>query len=435
MGKAVDTGVQLPPGFGTSSTKSKPDPYGLGAWRDKRVSQGSLFAGHGDNHTAETVVNLFAQGYDPTEVAQIQQWLLQGGYYPENYMPVFGHVGPKDISAFRDAVRLAAQSGRSVDADLEERARAGAYYGAGQGTKYEPLTHTLRLTQKEDLTLTVEQAFQKAIGRKPTDAELNAFTAEFQGLQRKAQEPVFASEDAARKAYIDAQSGQGELPPPLIEDVGAQIGQPDAQSQAEKNAHGHLTPEDQKAIRDEQKASSGGADQRQVQTVMAALRSTESGGDYTAKNPGSTASGAYGITDGTWGGYKGFRHAGDAPPQIQDERAAQLVRGKLAQYGGDVRKAVQSWYYPAGVGKEGLVPPGNRLTMGQYADRVLGTVTGKPAAGGSQLPISSTVTVADMPDPTSRAVLKARQIDPHGAYAEDFGREGSAFLDLLRSTE
>lgn len=53
----------------------------------------------------------------------------------------------------------------------------------------------------------------------------------------------------------------------------------------------------------------------------------ESGGDYTAHNPTSSASGAYQITDGTWGGYGGYASAADAPPAVQDERAAQIWAG------------------------------------------------------------------------------------------------------------
>lgn len=53
----------------------------------------------------------------------------------------------------------------------------------------------------------------------------------------------------------------------------------------------------------------------------------ESGGNYDAENPTSTASGAYQIIDGTWDGYGGYSHASDAPPHIQDERAAQIYAG------------------------------------------------------------------------------------------------------------
>lgn len=46
--------------------------------------------------------------------------------------------------------------------------------------------------------------------------------------------------------------------------------------------------------------------------------------DYKAKNPHSSASGAYQITDATWGGRYGVSHASDATPQQQDAVAYEL---------------------------------------------------------------------------------------------------------------
>jgi hypothetical protein len=53
----------------------------------------------------------------------------------------------------------------------------------------------------------------------------------------------------------------------------------------------------------------------------------ESGGDYSAENATSTASGAYQILDSSWAGYGGYYHAADAPPSVQDAKAAEMWAG------------------------------------------------------------------------------------------------------------
>jgi len=53
----------------------------------------------------------------------------------------------------------------------------------------------------------------------------------------------------------------------------------------------------------------------------------ESGGDWTAHNPRSSASGRYQFLDSTWGGYGGYQSAADAPPEVQAARAAELWAG------------------------------------------------------------------------------------------------------------
>lgn len=53
----------------------------------------------------------------------------------------------------------------------------------------------------------------------------------------------------------------------------------------------------------------------------------ESGGNITAQNPTSTASGKWQFLDSTWGGYGGYAKARYAPEWVQDERARQLWAG------------------------------------------------------------------------------------------------------------
>ncbi len=50
----------------------------------------------------------------------------------------------------------------------------------------------------------------------------------------------------------------------------------------------------------------------------------ESGGTPTAQNPVSSSSGLWQDTDSTWDNYKGYAHAKDAPPDIQNERNRQI---------------------------------------------------------------------------------------------------------------
>lgn len=80
---------------------------------------------------------------------------------------------------------------------------------------------------------------------------------------------------------------------------------------------------EREAPADTQYGSGSGCDY----AIPCAIVMCESGGNYDAENPTSSASGAYQIIDGTWGGYGGYSHASDAPPALQDERAAQIYAG------------------------------------------------------------------------------------------------------------
>ena len=64
---------------------------------------------------------------------------------------------------------------------------------------------------------------------------------------------------------------------------------------------------------------------------LACVMRHESGGNYQAENPVSTASGAYQFLDSTWrtmsarAGHSGYSHAASAPPAVQDAVAIYTV--------------------------------------------------------------------------------------------------------------
>jgi len=77
-----------------------------------------------------------------------------------------------------------------------------------------------------------------------------------------------------------------------------------------------------------------------------AVRSKESGGDYGAIGSPTrwgTAKGAYQYLDGTWGNYKGYSTARDAPAAVQDEKA-RLDMQALYERFGDWNAVASAWF-------------------------------------------------------------------------------------------
>src|SRR5690606_28989262 len=73
-----------------------------------------------------------------------------------------------------------------------------------------------------------------------------------------------------------------------------------------------------------------------LEPILTTIRRIESSDNYQAQSTGSTASGAYQIINGTWDRYGGYTRARDAPPHIQDAKAAEMVRAILDERNGDV---------------------------------------------------------------------------------------------------
>lgn len=136
-------------------------------------------------------------------------------------------------------------------------------------------------------------------------------------------------------------------------------------------------------------------------TILTTIRQLESSNRYDAQAGGSSASGAYQITDGTWDGYAGYERAVDAPPEVQDQKAVELVRSYLqanatlsverrAQLNTDTNPVVIvpiMHYWP-----KTLIEPqwmdhiprpdaGNELTVGEYQARWLDEYARQSARG------------------------------------------------------
>ncbi len=111
--------------------------------------------------------------------------------------------------------------------------------------------------------------------------------------------------------------------------------------------------------------------------ILATIRQLESGNNYQAQAPGSSASGAYQMLDESWAGYGGYARAADAPPYLQDIKAAQLIISVLKP-SEDITHVPVCWYIghvPADDSSEWNIVPapgaGNILTPRQYQDKWL----------------------------------------------------------------
>lgn len=88
-----------------------------------------------------------------------------------------------------------------------------------------------------------------------------------------------------------------------------------------------------------------------VEQILATIKARESGGDYSAQSPSSSASGAYQYINDTWQRMTRkynigteYARAKDAPPEIQDEVARRNVQDILKQVNGDITKVPNVWY-------------------------------------------------------------------------------------------
>jgi outer membrane lipoprotein SlyB len=123
-----------------------------------------------------------------------------------------------------------------------------------------------------------------------------------------------------------------------------------------------------------------------MQKILNTIKIRESGGNYKAQNPGSSASGAYQFMPKTWqaltkkfGIGREYMRAKDAPPEIQDAVAAAYIKDILKRSGGDVSKVPLEWYTGNLEGKmtEKQLTANKGLSSQQYQAMWMSTYTGK----------------------------------------------------------
>ena len=114
----------------------------------------------------------------------------------------------------------------------------------------------------------------------------------------------------------------------------------------------------------------------ELSVVLATIRAMETGGNYTTTITSSSASGAYAFINAAWGGYGGYARAYQAPPAVQDQKAAEFAASILARNGGDVSMVPVVWYIghvPVGAEWDTVPSVGaNILTPREYQARWLG---------------------------------------------------------------
>lgn len=202
-----------------TKSKSQGDLYGVGQWGSQPVDAGDLpfvITAKGNKPTADDVIKAFAGTSDPQVIAQIQQALYLGGYYSSTYTPTWGVIKPEDVSAFGNATILAGQQGASVSSVLLQ----GAQYGTAAGVAAAkaaavPASKTVaevRLPNTTDLEALAIKTAQQALGHKMNPQEAAAFAAAFRaysaGIQRAANENMFAAQTNAYEQHAAAKAGK-----------------------------------------------------------------------------------------------------------------------------------------------------------------------------------------------------------------------------------
>jgi hypothetical protein len=142
-----------------------------------------------------------------------------------------------------------------------------------------------------------------------------------------------------------------------------------------------------------------------LEPILETIRALESGGDYTARAAGSSASGAYQFIDGTWNKFGGYRRAHLAPPNVQDAKAREMIVTVLEAHGNDVAAIPVVWYLghlprPDSNSWDTIPAPeaGNVLTPREYQTRWVSRFLDIAGGDADTCPTPTAFTTLEGPD-------------------------------------
>lgn len=161
--------------------------------------------------------------------------------------------------------------------------------------------------------------------------------------------------------------------------------------------------------------------------ILATIKQMESGNNYTAQNPTSSASGAYQFIDSTWqsltkkaGIGTEFKSAKDAPAAIQDQIAQMYLQEILGKAGGDISKVPTAWFTGNVQGKSSAVSPAQ---VQAYVQKWMGIYGGMPGgasmASGAPGMAGGTIGLFQQLNPAMAALLNSMSTGGMGSMGID----------------
>lgn len=315
--------------------------------------------GEGGGGYTEADLEKILRGMPPEKVAAIQRQMQRVGLLPENYRS-FGFVESSTRAGFAELLTVSNMRDRDYQSTLESIVEGGPGALAEERKAKARLNFQTRLNTFErsdpaGVRQTAEQAFQQALGRKPTASESARFVNGFMQREQASQAGVFAANDR-----LDAES-LGRQQEAIDADFAAQGG--------------------------------GGAPMGGVDALMAAIGGQESGNNYNAKNGRTGASGKYQIMPANWPAWS--KEAGlGANAARSPENQERVARFKLEQYNAEfgTAGAAVAWYAGPGAAKAYAKNPdasrftrkqgkGNEPSIQEYVEQVTSRMGSAPQAG------------------------------------------------------